>query len=548
MGWKRLLLLLLAALCVASPAHAFTGKKIALVMANGAYADGLSPLENPAIDASLLAQALRREGFAVTVVQDADLQAMKRAVVEHAERLREAGSGSVSFIHYSGHGAADTNRSDNYLIPVGAPISSELALPTLAYRLSDMVATVEAAKPAVSFISVDACRNIAFPHAINRSGAKGLAKIDEARGTLIAFATAPGSVAEDGQGEQGSTFSRVLAEEISKGGETHVDVFKNVQIAVSDATKGRQVPWYTDGIVGRFTFQTDGSAPPPTIETKSLFNTRAVRQVVQESEAERRERAIEARESLARMGQKVDAEGLRHAIIARDEISIPLYVDSGIKLNEVETYYIPFENINALSKNILELLISEKAIEPDGSVCGIYRRQFNWTEFDKRFDKLNSSAARTLSKICNFSSNQEILQKSKAAIKENLDIVMDETGNFSLPKCIGSFSTFEGRKRIISAANDYSSYIFSNEGNGLIYAIYSAGNERNWENPYVSKGSVPPPEYCKNGGLPAVMCMEKLPVELIAKQCKSLQVDADQLFTRYRKLEDNLKVIQLREN
>ena len=70
------------------------------------YGVGLGSLSGPAQDASLMAAALRKAGFQVTVVQNADLATMQQAVIAHAERLREAGDGAVSFVHYSGHGAA----------------------------------------------------------------------------------------------------------------------------------------------------------------------------------------------------------------------------------------------------------------------------------------------------------------------------------------------------------------------------------------------------------------------------------------------------------
>ncbi|MBO6563154.1 MAG: hypothetical protein JJ956_00295 [Pseudomonadales bacterium] len=48
---------------------------------------------------------------------------------------------------------------------------------------------------------LDACRNNPFQRKL-RGGNKGFAVVDAAQGTLIAYATAPGSVPSDGHGDK----------------------------------------------------------------------------------------------------------------------------------------------------------------------------------------------------------------------------------------------------------------------------------------------------------------------------------------------------------
>jgi len=61
-------------------------------------------------------------------------------------------------------------------------------------------------------------------------------------GTLIAFATAPESVAADGSGKNG-VYTENLLRNITEPGLRIEDVFKRTRFAVRQETGGRQVPW-----------------------------------------------------------------------------------------------------------------------------------------------------------------------------------------------------------------------------------------------------------------------------------------------------------------
>jgi uncharacterized caspase-like protein len=56
---------------------------------------------------------------------------------------------------------------------------------------------MDAAHTRVNLLVLDACRNNPFGR-VTRSGNLGLAQMDAPKGTLIAFSTAPGSLAKDG--------------------------------------------------------------------------------------------------------------------------------------------------------------------------------------------------------------------------------------------------------------------------------------------------------------------------------------------------------------
>ena len=83
--------LIVSLAAIACVPHAQAEPRLALVIANGAYAGGLDPLANPVNDGKLVAATLTKLGFTVTLVSDADQKVMKRAVSDFGEALGDAG-------------------------------------------------------------------------------------------------------------------------------------------------------------------------------------------------------------------------------------------------------------------------------------------------------------------------------------------------------------------------------------------------------------------------------------------------------------------------
>lgn len=224
------------------------GRRIALVIGNSAYAS-TAPLKNPKNDAELMAKTLTSVGFAVTKVIDADQATMKRAMLDFGRKLN-AGA-DVGLFYYSGHGVQVDGR--NYLVPVGAAIRAGDEVPIESVDVGDFLKTMEDAKSTVNIVVLDACRDNPFEAAF-RSATRGLTMVTAPRGTYIAYSTAPGSVAEDGEGGN-STYTRALADAIMKPGLPLEGTFKEVRKLVDEATGGRQVTWDSSSIKGDFYFR-----------------------------------------------------------------------------------------------------------------------------------------------------------------------------------------------------------------------------------------------------------------------------------------------------
>jgi len=90
-------------------------------------------------------------------------------------------------------------------------------------------------------IILDACRDNPFPEKFKRQQ-QGLAQIEAPIETFIAFSTAPGHVAEDGDGKN-SPYTKSLISKLAQPGAGLEAVFRDVRKAVVADTDGRQTPW-----------------------------------------------------------------------------------------------------------------------------------------------------------------------------------------------------------------------------------------------------------------------------------------------------------------
>lgn len=229
--------------------------RLALVIGNQAYAE--QPLRNPVNDAKAIKAALERLGFKVIYRTDADQTAMEDALREFGQQLQRDG---VGLFYYSGHGAqAD---GSNFLIPVQAHIGGKTELKNRAVDAGSVLEAMEQAGSRVNIVILDACRDNPFKGF--RSSSAGLTTMSGPAGSLIAYATAPGSVAADGSGSNG-VYTKHLLHYLPQSGLTVEAMFKQVRQAVSEETAGDQVPWENTSLKGEFCFAgCDGSPVRPT--------------------------------------------------------------------------------------------------------------------------------------------------------------------------------------------------------------------------------------------------------------------------------------------
>ena len=253
--------LLLSGVAISS-AHA--EQRIALVIGNGAYPE--ASLDNPVRDAIDVSARLRSLGFEVVQATDADLATMQDRLLEFIERIE---LGATAMVYYAGHGIQADGR--NYLLPVDASFRSEQSLRFEALEVADILEELERSGSGINLVVLDACRNNPFARSY-RGGSRGLAVMDAAAGTLIAYATAPGAVASDGSGANG-LYTQEFLNALSMPGLKVEEVFKQVRIQVARASNGEQIPWESSSLTGDFVFNPSESQTTPQLVARAPGET-----------------------------------------------------------------------------------------------------------------------------------------------------------------------------------------------------------------------------------------------------------------------------------
>ncbi len=226
-----------------------TSGRFALVIGNSAYT-GSPPLKNPKNDAELISKTLAEVGFEVTTVTNANQRQMRRAMLDFSRTLRNH-KDSVGLFYYAGHGVQV--RGINFMVPVTADIKDEEEVRFEGIDVNDFLNTMRSSNARLNIIILDACRNNPFARSF-RSASRGLAPVQAASGTLIAYSTAPGDVAFDGNGLN-SPYTLALSRFMGKSGLSVETVFKRVLAEVEDSTKKKQTPWLTGAFRGEFYFK-----------------------------------------------------------------------------------------------------------------------------------------------------------------------------------------------------------------------------------------------------------------------------------------------------
>ena len=220
--------------------------KEALVIGNGRYRD--APLRNPVNDATGIAGELKKAGFAVTLGLDLTQAEMRSAISAYGQRL--AASKAVGLFYFAGHGAQLAWR--NYLIPVDGQIASIEELRDRGVDVNSLIDGIRRAGNPMNLIILDACRDNPFG-SVARIDQKGLSQLDAPPGTLLAYATAPGNTAIDGEGANG-LYTESLLREMTVPEAKVEDVFKRVRLAVRRRSNGLQIPWESTSLEEDFWF------------------------------------------------------------------------------------------------------------------------------------------------------------------------------------------------------------------------------------------------------------------------------------------------------
>lgn len=257
--WRAWVVVALALSAVCLPAAqaqvgAGADKRIALVIGNARYQK--FPLANPENDARLVATRLRALGFEVTDQYNLGVVQFRRALRDFARRVQQ--DDAIAVLYYAGHGVQIDGR--NFLLPVDINLRDQEEVKDESVDIDELfIGRIDKVGSFPRIVILDACRNNPFAGKTrNIRAAGGLAEMG-ARGTLIAFASAPGAAAEDGPDGGNSIYSKSLAEEMMAPGIEVEQMFKNVRVRVLRDTNGRQLPWVNTSLTSDFSFNPSGA-------------------------------------------------------------------------------------------------------------------------------------------------------------------------------------------------------------------------------------------------------------------------------------------------
>jgi hypothetical protein len=242
-------------------------RKVALVLGNSNY-NKVQHLPNPDHDADLIATKLIKVGFQVAgggAQKDLSRSSFLNLIQQFSS---EAASADVAVVYYAGHGVQVNGA--NFLVPTDANPKS---ITDVASQLVDAQSVLDALNKAnikLKILILDACRDNPFvTRGLFSSGLadvpRGLATMSVPRGTVIWYATQPGSVASDGSGGNGP-FALAISHNIDVPG---LDVYGVFNRTGNEVTKNYpdQQPWLAaSALDGTFYFVSS-----PDGQTRSLF-------------------------------------------------------------------------------------------------------------------------------------------------------------------------------------------------------------------------------------------------------------------------------------
>ena len=209
----------------------------ALVIGINAYTS--HPLSNCLNDASAVHEALERMGFTSTLILDCDIGTLLEGARSFVNSVMPD---DIAFFYFAGHGVeaaimqAGKPTTSNWLLAREVPESNE-DLPRYALDAHNLLAELEARGARFNALVLDCCRNNPLPqHASTRSlGGGGLASMDP-KGSLVAFACAPGQRSAELPGSRHGVFTEHLLKHIETRGLELNALFIRVSKAVEAGT------------------------------------------------------------------------------------------------------------------------------------------------------------------------------------------------------------------------------------------------------------------------------------------------------------------------
>lgn len=211
--------------------------KLALVIGCSKYNYAVF-LKNPVNDANSMGKKLQSLGFDVIKSLNPTQKELKSSIDDFGEKLQNY---DVGLFYFAGHGVQV--KGLNYLIPADANLTTEKMVEYDCVEANRVLSYMEDNKTKVNVIILDACRDNPFERSWSRGiKQRGLTTINAPMGSLIAYSTAPGNTASDGNGENG-LYTEALLKHIDSRNVPIISMFQAVRKEVLEKSRREQTPW-----------------------------------------------------------------------------------------------------------------------------------------------------------------------------------------------------------------------------------------------------------------------------------------------------------------
>ena len=256
-------------LALLAPKLGMAEARLALIIANQSYSPQVGALGNPHKDAKLMREALERQGFEVTVIKDATRGQILAAVDHLADRLQASEpEPATGFLYYAGHGLAEPQRAQNYIIPVNVIDAKSRAIWYDSVKLDEVRMRLSDGAPNAAHVVVfDACRNeLALP---TRGGGNGFVAVSQLGGMLTAFSASPGQLASDGgASDEAGPYASALVKQLdaalaSPNPVPAATIFSQVRLSLVNSDTPQE-PIYSDGLNRVLAFGGEAEMPERT--------------------------------------------------------------------------------------------------------------------------------------------------------------------------------------------------------------------------------------------------------------------------------------------
>lgn len=274
----RVMLVLALVVLGVQQSNAASERRLALVVGNSDYAAGGLP--TAANDAGLVAQTLQAAGFDVVGARDLDGDSLRRTFRDFSDKVSSAGPDAVVMIYLAGHGLQF--EGDNYFTGIDARIERDIDVPSNALKIADFLRPMAASRPRSFVVVLDLARDTPFAKT-GHPLAGGLAVMEPAHGTIVAFNAAPGTLAPPDTGDYG-VYARALAEMIREGGLPINVLLDRVRLRVNAETEGGSIPWNAGRVEGGFVFFERGP-DAPMVEASAVVSERRLQRRIRDFDA-----------------------------------------------------------------------------------------------------------------------------------------------------------------------------------------------------------------------------------------------------------------------